>query len=120
MALLAALFCVAGVAPFVRVVIHCDGYAPPISFLGRLATGRWIIPCYDQVFAAPLLAAATGYALGTLSAYLGLDPLFSHPVVVAVVLFICLGLGPSLTDWRLTGEHRLVEGSLRSGAVKVG
>jgi hypothetical protein len=66
------------------------------------------------------MAAAVGAALGNLSLMLGLDPLFSYSVIMALALFICLGMGPSLRAWRLTWEHSIVEGGQRTGAVKVG
>jgi hypothetical protein len=118
--LLFVLLFVALAVPGIRFGIYCDGYAAPISLLGRLATGRWIIPGYDQVFVAPLLAVAAGSTLGGASVLLRLDLVLALPVVIAVVLFLSLGLGPSLQVWRLTGNHRIVEGSHRAGTVKVG
>jgi hypothetical protein len=118
--LLFVLSLVALAVPGIRLGIYCDGYAAPISLLGRLATGRWLIPGYDQVFVAPLLAVAAGSTLGGAAILLGLDLLVALPVVIAVVLFLSLGLGPSLQVWRLTGNHRIVEGSQRAGTVKVG
>jgi hypothetical protein len=108
------------VAPLIRLAVYCEGYAPPISLLGRLATGCWIMPGYDQVFVAPLLAVVVGSTLAGGSSLLGVDPAPAFPVVIAVVLLICLGMGPSLLAWRLTGEHRIVEGGQKAGAVKVG
>jgi hypothetical protein len=111
---------VAVLAPLFRLAIYCDGHLPPISFAGRLATGRWIIPGYDQVFVAPLLALASWPALGQLSSIVGLAPLYARPATVAVVGFITLAMGPSLKDWRLTGAHRIVAGSPQGSTVKVG
>jgi hypothetical protein len=106
--------------PLIRAGIYCGGYMPPISLLGRLATGRWIIPGYDKVFAAPLLAVGVGSAILGVGTLLELDPLFSHSISIASVLSICLGMGPSLLAWRLTGEHRIVEGKSGPNAVRVG
>jgi len=103
-----------------RILVYCDGYMPPISFVGRLATGRLIIPGYDQVFVAPLLIILAGSAFESFSPLLGFNPLFSYSGAIAVVLFISLGVGPSLYVWRLTGHHRITEGSLRTAGVKVG
>lgn len=36
-----------------RLMRYCWGHLPPISPLGRIATGRWIIPGYDKVFVSP-------------------------------------------------------------------
>jgi energy-coupling factor transporter ATP-binding protein EcfA2 len=44
---------------FMRLYRYRVGHASPISFLGRLFTGRWIIPGYDRVFLAPLAALFT-------------------------------------------------------------
>src|SRR5262249_56326467 len=49
-----AQFAIAG-----RIGTYCWGYAPPISLWGRIFTLRWVIPGYDYVFLAPLLAAGT-------------------------------------------------------------
>ncbi len=106
--------------PALRSAIYCVGYLPPISLFGRVATGRWIIPGYDKVFVAPLLAVGVGLALIGLGTLLGLDPLCSQPVAISAVLLISLGMGPSLRAWRLTGEHQIVAGPPSAGAVKVG
>jgi hypothetical protein len=106
--------------PMARVVIYCDGYGSPLSLLGRLLTGRWIIPGYDQVYVAPVLAVVVGASVASVTLQQGLNPAITLPIGVVVVLFICLGLGPSLRAWRLTGNHRITEGSQRNAAVKVG
>jgi hypothetical protein len=105
----------------IRVCVYCDGYLPPISLLGRLATGRWIIPGYDQVFLPAIVVGAVSCVLVAIWTFLlELNPFLYFAVTVAVVLFITLGMGPSLKTWRLTGNHRIVEGSRRQGGVKVG
>ncbi len=117
----ALILMVAGlIVPMVRIGVYCDGYLPPISLFGRLTTGRLIIPAYDQIFVAPLLAIAVSSSLTTANLMLGLPLLVVFPVGVAVVLFISLAVGPSLLRWRLTGNHRIVEGTQRTNAVKVG
>jgi hypothetical protein len=104
----------------VRYLVYKVGYHSPISLAGRLATGRWIIPGHDQVWVAPLLAPFAAGALLTVCQMLGMRIVYYVPLVVAVDLVLILGLGPSLKAWRLTGNHRIVEGSQRVGAVKVG
>ncbi len=108
------------IAPVARCFVYCNGYLPPISFLGRLATFRWIIPGYDQIFVAPLLAFLVGAALEGARMLLGIDPLYARPVNIAVILAICLGMGPTLKTWRLTGEHRIAITTLRTETVRVG
>lgn len=108
------------IAPVVRCFVYCNGYLPPISFLGRLATLRWIIPGYDRILVAPLLALLVGGALEVAGKLLGADPLYARPVNIAVILAICLGMGPTLKTWRLTGEHRIAITTLRTETVRVG
>jgi hypothetical protein len=115
-----ALLVAGALVPMVRVGHYCDGHAPPISVLGRITTGRLIIPDYDKVFAAPALAIALAVVLAVVTIRFGLDPLPIFPPAIALLLFISLGAGPSLVAWRLTGNHRIVEGSQKAAAVRVG
>jgi len=91
----------------IRLGNYCFRYWPPISLLGRLWTGRLIIPGYDVVF-VPLVAAAlcssvVPRALLALGAPLSLAVALPAGVGVAIVL----GAPPSLTTWRHTGQHRM-------------
>lgn len=107
-------------APLFRLFTYANGYLPPISVLGRLAKFRWIIPGYDQIVVAPLLAFMAGSTLEVAGTLLGVDPLIGRPVAIAVILAMCLGLGPSLKTWRLTGNHRIAITTLRAETVRVG
>jgi hypothetical protein len=107
-------------APVIRTVIYCDGYWPPISLAGRLGTGRWLIPGYDQVFVAPLLAGALGLMILWACRFFGGDLLYGGPAAVTISSLILLGMGPTLKAWRLTGNHRIVEGTQRNNALRVG
>jgi hypothetical protein len=101
-----------------RLGIYLDGHRAPISLWGRLKTGRWLISGYDQVFVAPLLAFWV-----QIPAFIGaflLEAWFVFPAVLAAAMLVILGMGPSLKEWQLTGNHRIVEGSQKQGAVKVG
>jgi hypothetical protein len=106
--------------PIVRLALYCDGYAPPISLGGRIFTGRWLMPGYDQVFVAPLLAAFLGAMLLWVCWLYGVDLLFGGPPAISVTLLLILGMGPTLKEWRLTGNHQIVEGTRRNQALKVG
>src|SRR5262249_12037823 len=106
-------------APISRLSLYLSGYLPPISIWGRLTTGRWIIPGYDKVFVAPLLAVGLAAWMSTEILNRNLDPRVYVPMVTFVFLAIFLGMGPSLKAWRLTGNHRIVEGK-QVGAVRVG
>jgi hypothetical protein len=106
-----ALWFVAGAAGagacLIRVCIYTCGCAPPISLLGRLATGRWIIPGYDRVLVAPLLAVAAGVGLPPLLDWAGVMQCVAIPIGVAASFAIALNAGPTLSTWRLAGDHRL-------------
>jgi hypothetical protein len=82
--------------------------APPISFLGRLVTGRWVIPSYD-VALMPIV-----YYAGALGAAVFLvSPSIAWPVryVLPAALTLCLVLMelacPDFDAWRLTRRARI-------------
>jgi hypothetical protein len=97
-------------AAFVRLAFYMIGHLPPISLWGRLATGRLIIPRYDAVFVAPVLAVVVGvagplaFALPGLRAY----AYVGAAVGTGLAFAILLTLGPDRTAWRLTAPARLV------------
>lgn len=105
------------VLALLRCLIYVPGYAPPISLSGRLFTGRWIIPSYDKVFVAPLLAWLASVTVFKVLVFVFDQPLQSkdwRPLIELVVaaplpvcLMILLGVGPTLRDWQLTGGHRI-------------
>jgi hypothetical protein len=90
-----------------RWCIYRLGYSPPISLLGRICTGRLIIPRYDQVLVAPLASVLLGLTLPPLLGLLGVQKSISIPIAVGVVLAIAISCGPTLSTWRLTGWHRI-------------
>jgi hypothetical protein len=92
----------------VRLGIYCWARLPPISLLGRLATGQCIVAGYDQVFVAPLLAAAAGLAVPVLLALLGVPLRVGVPLAICLVFVLSFDLGPSLQEWQLTGAQRIV------------
>jgi hypothetical protein len=89
----------------VRLALYCGVYWPPISVFGRLTTGRFIIPRYDRVFVAPLIASIVSIP-GCLL-FQETSPVWGMPLVLTLGLWLNLNLGPKLLDWRLTGGHRL-------------
>ena len=93
---------------FQRGVHYFRGYAPPISFGGRITTFRWIIPGYDQAILYIPLAIVVLPSVMVFVAYLGMDPRQATPAVAALLVLIALTFPPSLRRWRLTGQHRLV------------
>ena len=95
-----------------RVATYCWGYAPPINVWGRIFTLRWIIPRYDYVFIAPLLAIAVT------AAGISVQPLWHVPVEIgapltlALLFIVTLTSAPTLAYWRLTGNHRISAAAL--------
>ena len=113
-----------------RLIRYLNGYAPPLSLLGRLGTGRLIIPAYDQVFVAPLLAmvvAGAAYVLSGLPLRAAAPvlawlhaPQWTAPITFALVAFIIASGRPSLRHWRLCGGHRHWHGTAAVQLVKTG
>ncbi len=108
---------------------------PPLSLAGRVGTGRWIIPGYDRVFVAPVLAVALSVftVLALLHESLDVagrprtaagpgqvavsalyraasDPAVRASVAVGLVLLIVLTVGPGRRRWLLTGTFRIRPG----------
>jgi hypothetical protein len=94
-------------------IVACDPatYVPPISLAGRIRTGQWIIPGYDQVFIAPALALSVlAFLPPTLAAlHMGLG--ICNGATVTVAVLITCTLGPSRRRWILTGSHRISPGN---------
>jgi hypothetical protein len=89
---------------------HCSTRVPPISLAGRYATRRWIIPGYDKVLVAPLLTILSALALPSLLTGLGTGPAVAGAVALTCAMLSLLTVGPSLSGWLLTGEHRILGG----------
>ena len=108
-----------------RVWDYVRAHRPPIGFGGRVLTGRWIIPGYDVIFVAPLLAEVIllGSQLGALALFIANGPRFMNNPVnpqweaiaiglsscgITLAIFVLCVVGPVLERWRLTGTHRIV------------
>jgi hypothetical protein len=91
-----------------RGSLYFRGYAPPMNLAGRIATFRWIIPGYDRAFLAFVLALLAFPTVLLVGASFGIDPRRCIPAVGALVVFLMLSTPPTLRNWRLTGQHRLV------------
>ena len=90
-----------------RLATYCAKHWTPISWVGRLLTGRWIIPGYDRALVAPLLALAVSYALPRLLIAWSVPLPTVAFLSVLAILSVTLGIGPTLSQWHLIGEHRL-------------
>jgi len=90
-----------------RLVGYLIGHRSPISLWDRVRTGRWLIPSYDRVLVAPLVALLV--AAGTVCAtiFWNINFVYSIPAAVTAVLFVILKMGPSVAEWQLTSECRI-------------
>jgi hypothetical protein len=105
----------------VRMMIYRPGYAPPISLWGRIMTLRWVIPGYDQLYVGPLCTLLVPWPFLYTSWRWGIPYEITVPPGAALTLFVALCCGPSLRNWRLTGQHRIVPTlQQRTEFVKVG
>lgn len=93
-------------AALLRLIRYCTGLTPPFNLLGRISSGRLIIPGFDRVFVVPLLVSAMAIigaaCVPTSSSWYP----ETEAVILAVLLFVLLAGGPRLQSWRLTGHHR--------------
>lgn len=113
-AAVALFFIVWMMVPITRVAVYLQGYQSPISFWGRIWTGRWIIPGYDRVFVPPILILAGG-PLSVYCLQAGGVPLDIAAIIgIGIVMLLSLTLPPRLRRWRLTGKHRIVPSTVSS------
>ncbi|MBD3676536.1 MAG: hypothetical protein HUJ26_23745 [Planctomycetaceae bacterium] len=95
---------------WIPTIICLSGYSSPISWWGRVRTGRWFIPGYDKVFLSPIVVTSV---LILSMIIVGLFPEI-YPVTMGLTTTACIFLSflltPDLTEWRLTGNHRIVAG----------
>ena len=90
-----------------RAVIYAGIYRPPISLLGRIFTGRLIIPGYDMIFIAPIYILLAGTLLPFALGLLGVSLTLTVEISFFMIFFLALSLPPNLREWRLTGAHRI-------------
>jgi hypothetical protein len=91
-----------------RLAIYAKGLGPPISLLGRIRTGRLIIPGHDRIYVAPLLTILAVPAVIGPSWAAGLPQEISLPIAVTVAFAVALLTPPRLREWRLTAPDRMV------------
>ena len=102
-----AMEVVCALLAFSRLCAYVWEYAPPVSLLGRLTTGRLIIPGYDRIFVSPILACVVPLGIVRVLPPMGASPpLTAGLVVIAAVALVALP-GPRLHRWRCTGTHRM-------------
>jgi hypothetical protein len=105
-----SLFWIGIIALFV-VLIRTGAYAceyrPPISLMGRIFTGRLIIPRYDKIFIAPICTLLAGTILPLVLRRLGLDTAWNFKLCFFLIFFLSLSLPPTWNEWRFTGAYRV-------------
>ena len=115
-----AVFYVWLVAFIARFARYKSNHAAPISLLGRLATGKWIIPAHDVVYAPLILMTVIAWwIMGLVSFRLdshSLSFIVLESIGVVAVSLIALLMGPSYEKWALTGDHRIVMTDLGNNA----
>jgi hypothetical protein len=92
-----------------RLAIYLNGRFWP-SLDGRFRLRMFIIPRFDVVLVAPLLAAGTAVALWWSLKGLGAPLEFVIVIPVVAALWIVLVCPPTLGVWDLTGGHQLSPG----------
>jgi hypothetical protein len=102
-----------------RLTTYCENHLWPISILGRIATGRLIIPGYDVVFIAPLLMTIAASVIPRSLIALGVTPAAAMGAGAASAIFLGIKLPPSRRRWWLTAPHRITP-SLRSQQLQRG
>ncbi|MBI5095872.1 MAG: hypothetical protein HZB26_25990 [Candidatus Hydrogenedentes bacterium] len=112
-----ASFVISLVLSLGRLLKYMSGCSSPINLFGRVATLRWIVPGFDRIVIAPLLALGSAVLATTVMAACGVSPAFLYTVPPGIALLLLLNLGPSLHVWRLTGAHRLVPGMASKAGI---
>lgn len=90
-----------------RALAYGGIHRPPISLLGRVFTGRLIIPRYDKIFVAPICILLAGIALPLGLLKMNYRGAWIFELSFFLIFFLALSLPPSLREWRLTGAHRV-------------
>lgn len=108
----------------VRFTNYVTAHRSPLSFFGRIFTGHWIIPSFDQILIAPILAFLTSAITQATAVFLLMTPLVRFPMAanpdamttgmtisaigITITLYLLLVTGPVLEFWRLAAKHRIV------------
>jgi hypothetical protein len=98
---------VGAMTALIRWVRYIGANGAPIGLVGRLSTGRLILPRYDQALVAPACVLLVTVAAPGALAAAGLDPVAVIAVSTALVLATALNVGPAFNTWNLTGAHHM-------------
>lgn len=102
------VFFIVLIAAISRLGAYVKDCLPPISLPGRLATGRLVIPRYDVIFVAPVLAVAAAAVGPVCAAALGQPAYLGSAIGSGVAFAVLLTMGPERARWQLTAPARLV------------
>jgi len=105
-------------AALIRFGVYCGGSSNPLGLRARIATGRLIIPRFDQVLVAPLLLAALLATSLVVWIQRPVEPIEAG-TFAALIVFILFGMGPSLRRFRLTGAYNISQLSSRASRQRL-
>ena len=97
---------VAFLAALLRLARYSAGLTPSFNLLGRIFSGRLVIPGFDRVFVTPLLVLVLAIIGAACVPTSGSWYPEVEAGILALLLFVLLAGGPRLQSWRLTGHHR--------------
>lgn len=95
------------VAAIIRLGVYVGAHKAPTSLLGRLASGRFVVPGYDRIFLAPIFACLAVWGSFRIVEAAGTGPEIGSAAVLFAGLACALVLGPSLETFSLTGSHAI-------------
>jgi hypothetical protein len=90
-----------------RTLSYLVGHLPPISIAGRVVTRQWILPGYDKMLVAPLVALFATFALPQVLLLFGLPTIVAFPLSLAATVWLCFGIRPTIVEWHYTGHFRI-------------
>lgn len=106
-----ALILFVSVTAFIMAIARCalymSGHAAPLGLFGRLATGRLIIPGYDQIFLAPATVLIWTGGGAVILQQLQVPPVHAASGLLLGAIFFITTMPPDLRRFHLTGNHRL-------------
>ena len=108
-----------------RVSRYVTGYASPLDLGGRVARLRPIVPSYDQIYIAPIVAVMAACGVPPLLIRAGVLPDASLAIALALMMMALRLGGPDHRRWQLTARLRVVPGigataKQKGGFVQVG
>ncbi|MEM0914112.1 MAG: hypothetical protein AAGK09_05820 [Planctomycetota bacterium] len=99
------LFAVPLIVAFGRFLCYMGNTRPPLSLVGRLATGRLILPRYDVAWVAPLTTLISASLVVLIIFVFRVPLVWGLPLWVLATMIPAVSIGPSLEAWRYTGNY---------------